>query len=111
MYVISHYICYDDEFLNLDKAISSYYIVRSNYNDNGYLPFILSILKNSTYSLIIRDEDFPIGFPDGFWIDDSIRFLRRVKQPYSITCDLQYGHFYGIYGDHAYGCLFMDSLM
>ena len=62
------------------------YIVRSSYPDYGYLPFVLSLLRTSNYTLIIKDIGFDEGLPNGSWIDHSIRLLSKTSSSTIISC-------------------------
>ena len=66
------------------------YIIRSSYPDNGYFPFILSLLRTSNYTLIIKDIGFEEGLPDGSWIDKSIRLLSNSFPSSVISCASPY---------------------
>ena len=57
-------LTYDRSVLEGDKAKHTPFIVRSSVEEDGYLSFILPLLYNSTYSLIIDAQDLflpPIG--------------------------------------------------
>ena len=89
VYLVSHYLTYNDEDLRQDEGIRGYYIVRSNYEDKGYLPFILSLLHTSTYTLIIKDEYFENEYPDSTWMYQAIKELGKRRNIDVATCHLE----------------------
>ena len=107
-YVISHFMSYDEEFLNEDERVLYPYIIRSNYEDNGYLPFIVSLLHNSTYTMIVKDEGFEQGLPDGDWLDDAVE--RVESGDVVVTCNAYTDSVNGKRVMTPEGCLFMKSL-
>ena len=62
-------LTYDRSVLEGDKAKHTPFIVRSSVEEDGYLSFILPLLYNSTYSLIIDAQDL---FSSSNWIDKAI---------------------------------------
>ena len=64
-------LTYDRSILESDKTKSIPFIVRSNVEEDGYLSFILPLLYNSTYSLIIDAQDL-YSLPSSNWIDKAI---------------------------------------
>ena len=83
------------------------YIVRSSYPDYGYLPFVLSLLRTSNYTLIIKDIGFDEGLPDGSWIDHSIRLLSNTSSSTIISCASPYE---SKEKWHVDGCMLMRSI-
>ena len=64
-------LTYDRSILESDKTKSIPFIVRSNVEEDGYLSFILPLLYNSTYSLLIDAQDL-FSLPSSNWIDKAI---------------------------------------
>ena len=89
-YVISHNVNYDLRSIEHESQIPYPYIVRSSYSDYGYLPFVLSLLRTSNYTLIIKDIGFEEGLPDGSWIDRSIRLLSNSSSSGIVSCASPY---------------------
>lgn len=94
--------------MNRDERISYPYILRSNFKDNGYLPFVLSILHNSTYTMIVKDQGVDEGLPDGDWLDDAVAQLSNNNNVVACSVYREYAAKNRI--DHPEGCLFMRSL-
>ena len=69
-------LTYDRSRLEGDKAKHTPFIVRSNVEEDGYLSFILPLLYNSTYSLIIDAQDL-FSLPSSNWIDKAILAIRN----------------------------------
>ena len=99
---------YDDELLSKDDSISYPYIIRSNFKDNGYLPFVTSILHNSTYTMVVKDEGFEGGLPDGDWLDDAIAQLDDNNNIVACSAYREYVSKNEV--RHPEGCMFMRSL-
>lgn len=109
LYLVSHKLSYEEDDLAKDENISEYYIVRSNYQDHGYLPFILSLLRTSTYTMIIRDGYFEHEYPDGAWMEQAILKLQKSSNKDIATCHVD------VMQDHTNnhiprGCLFFSSI-
>ena len=85
-YIISHKLVYSESFIEMESRIHYPYIIRSNYPDNGYFPFILSLLRSSNYTLVIKDDGFEQGLPDGSWIDESISFMSSSPSSTIVSC-------------------------
>ena len=85
-YIISHNLVYSESFTETESQIHYPYIIRTNYPDNGYFPYILSLLRSSNYTLIIKDEGFEEGLPDGSWIDESIAYMSSSPSSTIVSC-------------------------
>ena len=109
VYLVSHYLTYNDEDLRQDEGIRGYYIVRSNYKDKGYLPFILSLLHTSTYTLIIKDEYFENEYPDSTWMYQAIKELGKRRSIDVATCHLEVIQDNDVQVSIPKGCLFFQS--
>lgn len=110
IYLVSHYLNYDDEFLNKDESIQEYNIIRHNYPDNGYLPFILSLLQTSTYTLVIKDGYFTFEYPGALWVSQAISELRKRQSKDVATCHIEESTQYGTPTQIPKGCLFFKSI-
>ena len=64
-------LTYDRSLLENDTTKHIPFIVRSNVEEDGYLSFILPLLYNSTYSLLIDAQDL-FSLPSSNWIDKAI---------------------------------------
>ena len=111
VYLVSHYLTYKKEDLDKDEAIQDYFIVRNNYNDEGYLPFILSLLHSSTYTLIIKDGYFKNNYPDEAWITQAIQELKKNQNKDIATCHLEEIQDQDVHLSIPKGCLFFQSLL
>ena len=76
--------------VNEESLLTYPYIIRTTYPDYGYLPFILSLLRTSDYTMIIRDSGFDDGLPDGAWIDRSISLLSNNSVSSVVSCASSY---------------------
>ena len=85
-YIISHSLVYSESFTETESQIHYPYIIRTNYPDNGYFPYILSLLRSSNYTLIIKDEGFEEGLPDGSWIDEAIAYIASSPSSAIVSC-------------------------
>ena len=68
---------YDKNVLKHDKEKSWPFIVRTNVEREGYLSFLLPLLFNSTYSLIIDSTQLKEAIPNVDWIDKAIMEKRN----------------------------------
>ena len=66
---------YDRAVLESDQTRHTPFIVRSNVEEDGYLSFILPLLYNSTYSLIIDAGDL-YSLPSSDWIDGALSAIQ-----------------------------------
>ena len=68
---------YDREILERDKNTRTPFIVRSNIENDGYLPFILPLLYNTTFSLIIDADTMNGRLPSSDWIDKAVALMNK----------------------------------
>lgn len=85
-YIVSHNVVYSETFTQMESQIRYPYIIRTNYPDHGYFPYYLALLRSSNYTLIIKDEGFEDGLPDGTWIDESIEFISSSASSSIVSC-------------------------
>lgn len=88
---------YNSTILETDLNIKRVKIVRENIETKGYTAFLLPLLENNTYSLVIDLDNWSISKEN--WIDTAIQEVRKPKQVYA--CDV-YNNF-----DSAIGCLLL----
>lgn len=93
---------YDSSILEGDLNHKNVKVTRSNVEKEGYLSFLLPLLENNTYSLIIDLNDMKRPVSDG-WVDLGLRsMMRETNSIYSC----------GTYSNAevALGCLFVPSI-
>ena len=88
---------YNSTILENDLNMKQVKIVREHIETNGYTAFLLPLLENNTYSLVIDLDNWSISIEN--WIDTAIQEVRKPKQVYA--CDV-YSDF-----DSAIGCLLL----
>ena len=66
---------YDPLELEKDKSTTIPFIVRSNVEKQGYMSFVLPLLYNSTYSLIIDADDL-LSLPSSDWMDGALAAIQ-----------------------------------
>lgn len=92
---------YDREILERDKNTLTPFIVRTNAEKNGYLSFVIPLLYNSTFSLIIDSDTMKGRLPSSDWIDNAVALINN--NPSAIpTC----GSLRGV----AEGCMLVRSI-
>ena len=78
---------YERSVLEHDRELSRPFIVRTSVEREGYLSFLLPLLQNSTYSLIVDSQQLQHAMPSIDWIDKAIMEIRN--NPFSIpVCGL-----------------------
>ena len=87
IYIVSRHLVYSNSDYYLEREYSSPYVVHTSYEDDGYLSFLLPIMYNSTYFLVVKDEYFLQAFPDGNWINKAISRIRKNQHPTIVTCN------------------------
>ena len=92
---------YNSTILENDLNMKQVKIVRESIETKGYTAFLLPLLENNTYSLVIDLDNWSISKEN--WIDTAIQEVKKPKQVYA--CD--------VYNDYdcAIGCLLLSSLM
>lgn len=90
-YWISSRIQYGSEELLRDNETVYPYIIRSDYEDNGYLSFLIPILHNSTYTLVVEADANNIMLPSSYWIDTAISFLKENPDEVASCATTSYG--------------------
>ena len=93
---------YESSILNRDLDHKNVKITRSNVEKEGYLSFLLPLLENNTYSLIIDMNDMKRPVNDG-WVDLGLRTM--MSETNSIYSCGTYSN-----AEVALGCLFVPSL-
>ena len=66
---------YDPLELEKDKSTTIPFIVRSNVEKQGYMGFVLPLLYNSTYSLVIDADDL-LALPSSDWMDGALAAIQ-----------------------------------
>ena len=66
---------YDPLELEKDKSTTIPFIVRSNVEKQGYMGFVLPLLYNSTYSLVIDADDL-LALPSSDWMDGALSVIQ-----------------------------------
>ena len=93
---------YERSVLEHDRELSWPFIVRTNVEREGYLSFLLPLLQNSTYSLIVDSQQLQHAMPSIDWIDKAVMEIRN--NPFSIpVCGLHKDSFV------ARGCMLIRS--
>lgn len=109
IYIVSHHLVYSNNNYYLEREYSSPYVIHTNYADGGYLSFLLPILYNSTYFLVVKDEFFSQTFPDGEWINEAILTIREKQNPTIVTCNGVDQMRYGVSATDTDGSIFMET--
>lgn len=109
VYVVSRRMTYDSEIVNAESKPGDPFILRTDYDDGGYLSFILPLLQNSTYSFILKDQFFSGEFPDGNWIDSAIKSFRQTSSLGAISCSFSRQRMYGVDALDTDGSLFLET--
>ena len=94
-------ITYDRETLERDKNTLTPFIVRTNAEKKGYLSFVLPLLYNSTFSLIIDLDTMKGRLPSSDWIDNAVALINKNTSAIP-TC----GSLRGV----AEGCMLVRSI-
>ena len=68
---------YNQTLLEGDAQIPKPFILRSNVENDGYLSFLLPLLYDSTYSLVVDSQDLPQLLPSTEWVDSAIHAVSR----------------------------------
>lgn len=76
---------YDREILERDKNTMTPFIVRTNSEKNGYLSFVLPLLYNSTFSLIIDSDTMKGRLPSSDWIDNAVALINNNPLPFQLV--------------------------
>ena len=66
---------YDLSVLEKDKSTTIPFIVRSNVEKQGYMSFVLPLLYNSTFSLVIDADDL-LALPSSDWMDGALAAIQ-----------------------------------
>ena len=66
---------YDLSVLEKDKSTTIPFIVRSNVEKQGYMSFVLPLLYNSTFSLVIDADDL-LALPSSDWMDGALSVIQ-----------------------------------
>ena len=109
IFVVSHVMTYETSDLFKDQIVKQPYLLRTNYDDGRYTAFLLPLLYNSTYTLILRDEYFTSTFPGGEWIDNAIAKM-DPSHPAVVTCSYLRSLQYDVFTSNVEGSLFLESI-
>ena len=109
IFVVSHTMTYATSDLLEDQIVKQPYLLRTNYDDGGYIAFLLPLLYNSTYTLILKDEYFSSTFPGGEWIDNAIAKM-NPSNPAVVTCSYRRSLQYDVFTNNVEGSLFLESI-
>ena len=107
VYLVSHWLSYEEQDLQKDNKVKDYNIIRINYKDNFYFQFLLTLLRTSKYSLFIHDGCFIKEYPDELWIQKAIQTLNTNSDRDIVTCSIEKDDNKRIF---PYGCMFLSSL-
>lgn len=93
---------YDLSVLEKDKSTTIPFIVRSNVEKQGYMSFVLPLLYNSTFSLVIDADDL-LALPSSDWMDGALSAIQTHPSVVPV-CDLYPNSQVGR------GCMLMRSI-